>query len=114
NKSTSNAFGIGPFARYYLFTSNSQFGFFGQAALGFSTGKNESAAGAVTKTSNVSFSVSPGAAFFFNEHWAMELMITALSVSSYDPNKNNDNDKSTTFNFGVNTLSPTVGVRYHF
>ena len=44
-KTTSSGFGIGPFARYYVFTSNEQFGFFGQARLSFGTERTDPAFG---------------------------------------------------------------------
>jgi hypothetical protein len=114
DKTVNNSFGLGPFARYYVFTSNSQFGFFGQAALTFGTGASGLADGPKVNSSYLSFALSPGAAYFFNEHWALELMITTLGITSRDPNKDVDNDKTTEFTFGVRSLSPSVGIRYHF
>lgn len=114
NKTVTSSFGLGPFVRYYKFTSNESFAFFGQAVLSFQTGKTDPAAGGVTKNSAVQFSVAPGAAYFFNEHWALELSIAGFIFSSYDPNKNNDNDKINRVELGLNSLSPSVGFRYHF
>ncbi|HEU5148789.1 MAG TPA: porin family protein [Chryseosolibacter sp.] len=113
NRSTENTFGMGPFARYYFFTSNEQFAIFGQAGLSLATEKDTNGAGFVTKSSSTTFSLFPGAAYFFNEHWAVELSITGFQMTSYDPNKDNDNDKSTFVNFGLHTFSPTLGFRYH-
>ena len=67
-KQTSSQFGIGPFARYYLFSSNESLAFFGQAGLAFGTKKTEGAPGVQSHTSSVTFALSPGAAYFFNEH----------------------------------------------
>lgn len=113
NRSTENTFGMGPFARYYFFTSNEQFAIFGQAGLSLATEKDTNGAGFVSKSSSTTFSLFPGAAYFFNEHWAVELSITGFQLTSYDPNKDNDNDKSTFVNFGLHTFSPTLGFRYH-
>ena len=113
NRSSENSFGFGPFARYYFFTSNEQFAIFGQAGLSLSSGKETTAGGFVTKSSSTTFSLFPGAAYFFNEHWALELSITGFQINSYDPNKNNDNDKSTFVSFGLHTFTPTLGFRYH-
>lgn len=113
-KTIENSFAFGPFARYYLFTSNEQFGFFGQAQLAFGTGKRDPAVGNVSKSNAISFAVSPGAAFFFNEHWAVEFYMDLFAISSTDPNTNNDNDKYTDVRFGFNSINPTIGFRYHF
>lgn len=113
SRTTENTFGMGPFARYYFFTSNEQFAIFGQAGVSFATEKDTNTGGFVTKSSSTSFSVFPGAAYFFNEHWAVELSITGFRLTSYDPNKDTDNDKSTHVNFGLHTFSPTLGFRYH-
>lgn len=113
-KTTENAFGIGPFARYYLFTSNEQFAFFGQAGLSFLSQKTDPPVGEITKGNAISFSLFPGAAYFFNEHWAMELSITGFAVTSEDPDTDNDNDKRTTVDFSIHSFSPSLGLRYHF
>ena len=113
-KTTSNYFGLGPFARYYLFTSNEQFGFFGQASLNFQTGRTDPPFGEVNNTRHISFALQPGAAYFLNEHWAIELMITGFVVSSTDPDTDNNDDKVTNVNFGLSSFSPALGFRYHF
>jgi len=114
SKTTESSFGIGPFARYYKFTSNDRFAFFGEAGISFASGKTDPPLGNVTKSSSISFSLSPGAAFFFNEHWALELAITGFGVTSYDPDTSNDDDKYTLVNFDIRSFSPSLGVRYHF
>ena len=113
-KSISNSFSIGPFARYYFFTSNEQFGFFGQAGLNFGSGKTDPAVGRITQSNFISFALQPGAAYFFNEHWALEFSITGLRISSADPDTSNNNDKVSRVDFGLGTLSPNLGFRYHF
>jgi hypothetical protein len=112
-KTTSSSFGFGPFARYYKFTSNENFAFFGQAGINIFTGRTDPAAGSVTKSSAVSFSIAPGAAYFFNNHWAMELSITGFAISSSDPDTSNDNDKVTRVDFDLRSFSPALGIRYH-
>ncbi len=113
-KRLTSAFGLGPFARYYIFTSNERFGFFGQAHLGFVAHKTDPPVGAVVKGNEISFALSPGAVYFFNEHWAAEFMIRGFALTSRDPNTDNDNDKYTMVEFGLNSLMPTLGFRYHF
>jgi outer membrane protein len=113
-KTTESSFGIGPFARYYKFTSNDRFAFFGEAGLSFASGKTDPPLGNVTKNSSIGFYLSPGAAFFFNEHWALELSIAGFQVTSVDPDTSSDNDKYTWVNFDIRSFSPNLGVRYHF
>ncbi|MGC1241941.1 MAG: porin family protein [Chryseosolibacter sp.] len=114
NKTINSSFGLGPFARYYKFTGNESFAIFGQAGLSFASGKTDPAFGNVTKNNSITFSLFPGAAYFFNEHWAMELAITGLLISSSDPNTSNNDDKVTRVDFSLHSFSPTLGLRYHF
>jgi outer membrane protein len=114
NKNVNSSFGLGPFARYYLFTSNESFAFFGQAQITFASGKNDPAFGNVSKSNSIALSIFPGAAYFFNEHWAIELAITGFIFSSTDPNTSNDNDKYSGVHLGLNSLTPNLGIRYHF
>ncbi len=113
-KSTSSDFGISPFARYYKFTSNESFAFFGEAGMSFRFGKAVPAIGAVTKSNSIAFWLSPGAAYFFNEHWALELSITGLVISAGNPDTSNDNNKFTRVYFDLSSWSPVLGLRYHF
>ena len=114
NKTIYSSFGLAPFARYYKFTSNEKFGFFGEAEFSFATYKTDPPVGDVTKGNQIRFSLSPGAVFFFNEHWAVEFMVTGFAVTSTDPDKDEDDDKRTTVEFGLNSLQPSLGFRYHF
>ena len=114
NKTVRSSFGFGPFARYYIFTSNESFGFFGQAQLSFGTSKTDPPIGNVMRGNSFTFALSPGAAFFFNEHWAIEFAIRGFAFTSVDPNTSNDDDKYTTVELGLNSFSPTLGFRYHF
>ena len=112
--SIDSQFGFGPFVRYYKFTSNDSFAFFGEALLSFSTSKYRQPSGADTSGNGIRFALSPGATYFFNEHWAMEMSVTLLSISSSDPNTESNDDKSTYFYFGLDSLYPALGVKYHF
>lgn len=114
DKTINSSFGLGPFARYYKFTSNENFAFFGQAGLSFAFEKTDPSAGGVTKSNSITFSVAPGAAYFFNQHWAIELAITGFVFRSSDPDTSNNNDKVNTVELGLSSFSPTFGFRYHF
>lgn len=109
-----NSFGIGPFVRYYKFTSSEQFAFFGQADLMFVFGKEDDTPGGETNNRAISFGVSPGFAYFFNEHWAFDIWFLGIRYESYDDNTDVDDNSSNSFRFGVQSLSPNIGVRYHF
>jgi len=109
----NTSFSTGPFARYYFFTSNEKLAFTGDAELTFRTNKSTSASGAISRGNSIHFTLSPGAAYFFNEHWAAELGFGWLSFSSYNPDTELDNDKQTFVGFSINSFSPSLGVRYH-
>ena len=112
NKTISTSFELGPFARYYIFTSNERFGFFGQAQLTFGTGKTDPPTGDVTRRNSLEVALSPGAAYFFNEHWAVEFAIRGFAFRSVNPD--GDNDKYTVVDLGLNSFEPTLAFRYHF
>ena len=109
-----SAFFFGPFARFYKFTSNEKFAFFAEGGLQFGTYKDKPDGANETKSGAFNFYISPGFAYFFNEHWVVDLSFPAISFTSYDPNKDDDDDKSTSFNFGFQTFNPSIGVRYNF
>lgn len=109
----SSSFDIGPFARYYKFTSNEKFAFFAQAGLTFGARKTNAGAGDV-KSSQVTFNISPGFEYFFTEHWGIDLSIQGFVFESIDPNKDVDDDKNNRVTFNISSFSPTFGLRYHF
>jgi outer membrane protein len=109
-KSTSSSFAFGPFARYYKFTSNENFAFYGQASLMIGSGKSA----ADVKSGSTTFAISPGFSYFLNEHWGLDFQFNLLSLNVYEPNKDANDDKTTTINFGVNSFDPSIGIRYYF
>jgi outer membrane protein len=113
-RTVGTSFGFGPFVRYYLPTSNENFRFFGEGEFLYFTGKDEFSGGNVVKYNQTSFLLKPGAAYFFNEHWALEFEVTLFGITTGDPNTDIANDKSTAIQFGLETLSPSLGFRYHF
>lgn len=114
NHTGQTNFSLGPFARYYIFTKNEQFGFYGQAGFSFGAGKWDPNVGNDTKSRSFGTYLRPGFTWFPTEHWGVDFQVTLLSFNSTDPNKDNDDDKVNTVNFGLNTLSPSLGVRYYF
>jgi hypothetical protein len=113
-ESKQSAFGVGPFARYYAHTSNENFAFFAQASVLFMFGKDTNTADVETKNSAIDISVSPGFAYFFNEHWSAELWLRGIAYTAEDPNKDADDDKISSFQIGLNSLYPSIGIRYYF
>lgn len=117
-KTSSRTINSGPVARYYLEVANSSLTFFGQAGIFLGFGATMTEVGPISnETTRTSFSIglTPGMAYFFNEHWAAELYLGGISYSSSDPDKDANADKTTSFSFGLNSLAPTgLGVRYHF
>ena len=113
-KNVNTSLFLGPFARYYFFTSSESFAFFGEAELGFGADKSTQVSGEVSRGNYINFTISPGASYFFNEHWATELSMGFFSVVSNDPDTERENDGYTSVRFFINSFSPTLGVRYHF
>lgn len=115
DKIKSSSLVVGPFARYYKYTSNENLAFFAQLSALVSSSKF----GAYVETNEVESSsfdlaLSPGFAYFFNSRWSAELTFRGIGYTSADPNKNVDDDKIKTLDFGINSLSPTLGVRVYF
>lgn len=113
-KTQTTDLSFGPFARYYKFTSNDKFAFYGQASLTLASSKRDETPGDELKSGSTTFAISPGFSYFFNEHWALDFNIRGFEIKSSDPNKDADDDKSTSVVFNVSSFSPTLGFRYHF
>ncbi|SKC66830.1 porin family protein [Ohtaekwangia koreensis] len=105
---------VGPLVRYYMFTSNDKFAFYGQAGFRFGSGKYEPDGLDETKSSSFDLYISPGFSYFFNEHWALDLQLQGISYRTEDPNTDGDadDDKTKTFTFGVDSFNPSLGFRY--
>ncbi|HAI75600.1 MAG TPA: hypothetical protein DCM08_05080 [Microscillaceae bacterium] len=121
NTITNGTFQVAPFLRYYVPTSSEQFAFFAQfrAELGFGSTRNEQ----LNTTTNVRTStsaglttadifISPNFAFFPTPHWAIELGVRGIGVSITDPEGNNNT--TTTFELGLNSFAPRIGLQYFF
>lgn len=111
-----NSFGIGPYARYYKFLSdNEKVAFFGEADLAFSFTKDTPGNLTARKGNAFGVGIFPGFSYFFSKHWSGEISFTGLRFTTTDPNKDVNNDKTTTFQFGINSLTPSgIAVRYYF
>lgn len=110
---TYNQFLVGPFIRYYKFTSNERFAFTGESGFGFGSNTNKSSTGNDTKGGSLSFYLSPGFSYFLTECWGLELQFRGLTYTRTDPNKDIDNDDGSEFSFGLQSFSPSLGIRYY-
>ncbi|MCW5911566.1 MAG: porin family protein [Cyclobacteriaceae bacterium] len=111
NQTKSTAFSAGPYARYYKFTSNERFAFTGAVGVSFASGKTSNG-NFETKTGSVGISIAPGFAYFLTERWGLDFQLEGIGFTSYDPNKDVDNNNQKIFSFGINSLSPSLGFRY--
>ncbi|HTE30033.1 MAG TPA: outer membrane beta-barrel protein [Chryseolinea sp.] len=109
----THLFGFGPFARYYIFTSNEQFAFTAEAGFGFGALKQIPDGQDETKGTFFNFYVSPGFTFFPTDKWGIDFQVSAINFTATDPDKDTDNDKFTSFQFGLTTFSPSLGIRYY-
>ncbi|MBX2915910.1 MAG: porin family protein [Cyclobacteriaceae bacterium] len=107
----NSTFQVGPFARYYKFTSNERFAFTG--TLSFQIGSGTSSTGQnELKTGSTSVSLVPGFTYFLSDKWALDFQLQGIGFTSYDPNKDVDNNNQNTFTFGASSLSPSLGFRF--
>ena len=107
-------FGLGPLLRYYKFTANPQFAFYGEFGFSFGMGRYKQNGGDPTKSTSFNMYLSPGFTWFPTKHWGVDLSMSLLNFSSYDPNKDADGDKDNSFSFGFDSFAPWLGVRYFF
>ena len=111
---TETEFGIGPFIKYYMFTSNENFAITFQALARYNMGKIEpedSAPG--QKRNSYYFALSPGFTYFFNDKWGLDFQLAGISYTINIPDKENPNIVHKVFVFGVQSFSPSLGFRYY-
>lgn len=106
---------IGPYFKYYMFTANEKFAFTVNASLLFGMSKFSPDEGDDVKGSSLQFSVSPGFSYFFTDKIGLDFELQGIGFRSEDENTDSDaeNDKSTTFEFGLSSFSPTLGFKYY-
>jgi outer membrane protein len=112
-ESKNSGYNVGPFARYYMFTSNEKFAFIGEAGLLFGSSKYTPTSGNEQKGSSVNFYISPGFTYFLSEKWGLDFQLQGIEFSSTDPNKDVDNDKRNTITIGAEFFNPFLGFRYY-
>lgn len=109
SKTTTTA--VGPFFKYYMFTSNEKFAFTLGASALFGFSKESPEVGDDVKGSEFSLAVSPGFSYFFTNRLGLDFQLAGISFNSYKPDKDGD-IKETEFVFGLASLSPSLGFRY--
>ena len=110
----TNAFGIGAFARYYV-TPASEFSFFGEFSVGYSTAKSEikDFSGSEYTVNGFGARLAPGISYFISRNFALEATIGALSYISTKPDI--DGAKSTNnFDLNLNLNDVNLGLIYKF
>lgn len=115
NNPETTGFSVGPFVRYYAFTSNNNFAFYGQADFNIGASDTYSSGGRHQGTRQLDFGISPGFSYFFTRHFATELGFTGIRYTSYDPDRDVDDNNQNKFEFGVNSFTPnSLGIRFYF
>jgi hypothetical protein len=112
NDDKETSFQFSPYARFYKFLVEDKFAIYGQGGIYIESGKYDPNVGNETKTGAFGIYAAPGFAYFFNEKWSLDFQLSGLSFVSADPDKDADNDKRKSFNFGANYFNPTLGFRY--
>lgn len=119
DKSTSNGYMIGPFARYY-FPISDQFKFFTQVGLTYGETKSKTDNGVYIEESkyrNYSAELTPSLAFFPTKKIAIELGFNLLSYVKDDLKYGawgTSIDKAESFKFGLSSFDPSIGISFQF
>lgn len=106
---------IGPYFKYYMFTTNEKFAFTVNASLLFGMSKSSPDEGDDLKGSSLQLTVSPGFTYFFTNKIGLDFEVQGIGFRSENANTDSDaeNDKSTSFIFGVSSFNPTLGFKYY-
>lgn len=123
-KNEQSQFGFGPFVRRY-FPVKKWAAFYGQAEIGFNSGKNTFRSGSnssnlISESSTNSFSVGTtvGLAIFPTNWMSLDLAINPLSFTHLKTkNENNvlpENSNTNNFNFNLSTESIGIGAHFFF
>lgn len=108
---------FGPYFKYYMFMAEEKFAFTLNAALLLgSTRYSPPDEGEDIKGSSLQFTISPGFTYFFTNKIGLDFELQGIGFRSENENTDSDieNDKSTTFIFGVSSFSPSLGFNYYF
>ena len=111
---TTNETAIGPYFKYYMYTSNEDFAFTLNAELLFGSTKTSFPGDGIDdqKGSNISFAISPGFSYFFTDKIGLDFQLRGIVFGKSDPNKDIHDNETTFFELGASSLSPSLGFRY--
>lgn len=120
NGHKDTGFGISAFGRYYVNISN-EFKFFGQLKLNATNGKlrytdnNGNSYQDLYKYNQYTAALAPGFAFLPGKRWSVDL---SLVLAQYRRKIINDAQidvfNSSDFQLGLSTISPEIGINFHF
>lgn len=109
--------GLGPYFKYYLFTSNEQFAFTLNTSMVFGISKRDFPADSFNRDAtgnNFQFSFSPGFSYFFTGKIGLDFELRGITVNYSDPDGDTDDDESTYLTIGASSLNPSLGFKYYF
>lgn len=114
-----NETALGPYFKYYMFTSNEDFAFTLNASVlfGFSTDKpGDGDDSDEVKGSSFQFAISPGFSYFFTDKIGLDFQLQGIAFRKEDPNTDSDadDDEQSTFIFGASSFSPSLGFKFYF
>ncbi|SHG09916.1 outer membrane beta-barrel protein [Pedobacter caeni] len=121
NVDRTDSYGISPFVRYYVNITDI-LKFYGEFEMSFETGKSKSKndkGEMITKDkfNNYRPAISPGLVLFPSKKWAIEFSFPLVSYEKRTFSRiSGQEEKASTnsFNFGLNTFAPKLGLNYHF
>lgn len=109
----SNSFNVAPFVRNYI--GDGQFKFFAQLSVPMQWGEVEFEDPSTNRTdkfASYGVELAPGVAFFPTPKIGIELKVRGLYYNHFDGK--DSFDSSNEFGLDANSLSPTLGVQFHF
>lgn len=104
----SNIFAISAFGRYY-WTPSSKFSLFGEAEVGYVSGKNKLTD---VKGDGFGIGIAPGVSYFLSDNFAIEASWGVLGYSTFEID--GANDSTNTFNLGLDLSDLNFGLVYKF
>ena len=113
-----NSTNIGPFIRYYIDISE-KFKLFGQfnANVGFGKIEQTNSNSTVGKNTTYNANITPSFAFFPTKKIALELGFGVISYNHSTTKSNAEayaESKQEGFQFGFDSLNPSLGINFHF
>lgn len=121
-KQLTQSFEVSPFGRYYVGLSD-QFKFFGQLSVPMSFGNLKTVDGVtgdvgskVGTTTEIGVQLAPGFAFYPTKRVGIEVSVDGLGYNNFTVKDVATGNKAKTDSFGLDasTITPKLGVMFHF